>query len=320
VNFIAEFCQNHLGNRQILELQILSAKNAGAKFGKIQGLYSHELVKRLRFEEKDDSRNPSTQIIRPFDKEFDRLKTLDLTLEDEKWFVEKCREIDLTPMITVFTHEGINRALEAGFTNFKVASYDCASPPLIKKLLPHAENLIISTGATFWDEIVDTVKLVKENQKKSTEIAFLHAVTIYPTEISELSMLRMLALQVFGLKIGYSDHTMPSSTGLFASKLAIFFGAEFIERHFTVLAKDKTKDGPISINEDELKLLVQFSKLNKNEQSDHLLKKYESFYLQAISKTSINPNQVEISNRDYYRGRVASTINGKIVNSWENYE
>jgi sialic acid synthase SpsE len=320
MNIIAEFCQNHLGKLEILESQILKAKIAGAKYGKIQGLYSHELVKRTRFEGINDLQNSSSQIVRPFDSEYNRLKTLDLTLDNEKWFVKRCREVELIPMITVFTHDGVNRALEAGFTNFKIASYDCASIPLIKRLLPHAETLIISTGATYWSEILETAKFIQKNNQNSSEIAFLHATTIYPTKIEELSMLRMLALKIFGFKVGYSDHTMPSSTGLFASKLAILFGADFIERHFTVLAKDKTKDGIVSINEKELNTLVEFSMYNKSEQTELILKKYGSFYTQAIMNTNINPTEVEVTNRDYYRGRVASTLNGKVINSWEDYE
>ena len=42
---IAEFCQNHLGDRSILEKMIISAKNNGASHAKIQGLYSHEISK-----------------------------------------------------------------------------------------------------------------------------------------------------------------------------------------------------------------------------------------------------------------------------------
>ena len=115
INFIAEFCQNHLGNREILEQMIISAKDSGATHGKLQGLYSSELTDRERFNLSDNS------TYRPYKTEFERLKTLDLSPEIELWFVDKCKSLDLIPMITVFTHLGVERARNAGFRSIKIA-------------------------------------------------------------------------------------------------------------------------------------------------------------------------------------------------------
>ena len=34
--------------------------------------------------------------------------------------------------------------------------------------------------------------------------------------------------------------------------------------------------------------------------------------------SSLEPTEEEIANREYYRGRVASVMDGKVVYSWEN--
>ena len=42
---------------------------------------------------------------------------------------------------------------------------------------------------------------------------------------------------------------------------ACYLGAKLIERHFTILPENKTKDGPVSINnEKQLSDLISFSK------------------------------------------------------------
>lgn len=308
INLIAEFCQNHLGDQTLLEKMIIEAKNNGATHAKIQGLYSEEITMRKEFED------PNGEIYRPYDKEVARLKNLDLDFETEQWFVEFCSKHSIIPMITVFTHRGVERAKLAGFKSIKIASYDCASKPIIKKVLEFADEVVISTGATYWQEISETVKLIDAHKKNFQRIALLHAKTIYPTQLTQFEILKMSALASFGFKVGLSDHTKPEETQLAASKIAILLGAEYIERHFTVLDRAKTKDGPISIFPSELNELRNFCNKSKLEQ----LKEIKVTDLaQTLICRSLEPSTAEILNRKYYRGRVASKYNEVEVFSWE---
>ena len=308
MKIIAEFCQNHLGKIENLEEMVIQAKENGASHAKIQGLYSDEITKRSEFED------PKGILYRPYDKEVARLQTLDLNFETEKWFVKYCLEKEIIPMITVFTHRGVERAKQAGFKHIKIASYDCASIPIIRKSLEFADEVVISTGATYWTEIEKTAELINKSRKPNQEIALLHARTIYPTRLDNFGLLKMSALAAFGFKFGLSDHTKPSESGLIASKIAILLGANYIERHFTILDRSETRDGPVSINPAELKELRNFCGLSKLEQ----LKEINIKDLEAtVACNSLEPAGEEITNRSYYRGRVASTYEGKYVFSWE---
>jgi sialic acid synthase SpsE len=308
MNIIAELCQNHLGRIENLEEMVNQAKENGATHAKIQGLYSEEITKRPEFE------NPSGALYRPYDQEFARLKSLDLSVETEKWFVDYCLSKGIIPMITVFTHRGAERARQAGFKHIKIASYDCASIPLIKKCLEFGEEIVISTGATYWNEIEKTVEMISKNQKRNQQVALLHARTIYPTRLDNFGILKMTALSVFGFKFGLSDHTRPSEDGLIASKIAVLLGASYIERHFTILDKSETRDGPISITPIELKKLSKFCDLTRSKQLSLInIQDLQT----ALVCDSLEPAEEEIINRTYYRGRVASTFEGKYVYSWE---
>jgi sialic acid synthase SpsE len=308
MKIIAELCQNHLGRIENLEEMVNQATENGAAYAKIQGLYSEEITKRPEFE------NPSGALYRPYDQEFARLKNLDLSVETEKWFVDYCLRKEIIPMITVFTHRGVERAKQAGFKHIKIASYDCASVPLIRNCLDFCEEIVISTGATYWKEIEKTAEMIRKNQKKNQHVALLHARTIYPTRLDNFGILKMTALSVFGFKFGLSDHTKPSEYGLIASKIAILLGASYIERHFTILDKSETRDGPISITPIELKDLSNFCELTKSEQLSSInVQDLQS----ALLCDSLEPAEEELVNRSYYRGRVASIYEGKHVYSWE---
>jgi N,N'-diacetyllegionaminate synthase len=308
MNLIAEFCQNHNGDRNILEAMIYASKENGATHAKIQGLYSDELTSRSEFE---DSK---AKIYRPYHAEYERLRKLDLSFETEKWFVEKCKEIGLIPMITVFTHSGVDRAFSAGFESIKIASYDCSSLPMIKKVMTFASELVVSTGGAFWNEVQTTANFIYQERKPTQKIALLHARTIYPTPLENMGLYRMLLLGIYGFDFGLSDHSMPSTTNLDASKIAIYLGAKYIERHFTVLDKNATKDGPISITPTELNSLKIFSELSKIDQSLEI----ESSKLSLVLNCdSLDPSEQEILNKTYYRGRVVSSVEGKLVPGWE---
>lgn len=314
-NIIAEFCQNHNGNVEVLNRMILAAKQGGASHAKIQGLYSSELTKRSEFE---PDHQEEGSLLRPHQAEFNRLSKLDLTLETESHFVKECKEFAIIPMITVFTHLGLERALEAGFKSFKIASYDCASRELISRILPHADELVISTGATLWNEIELTSQLVAKEKKSHTKIAFLHARTIYPTPLDKMNISRMLFLRYLGWEIGLSDHSRPEVDGLVASKLAIHLGASYVERHFTVLARTETKDGPVSIMPSELQELSNFW------HKDPLVRYQELSEINNLAKICFGESELEIdaqeaTNAKYYRGRVASWHNSKQIYSWESW-
>jgi sialic acid synthase SpsE len=316
ISIIAEFCQNHNGNVKLLDRMIEEAKINGASHAKLQGLYSAELTKRSEFEPGNQTNG---SLLRPYQIEFDRLSKLDLTPDVESKFVQDCINADIVPMITVFTHAGLDRAVNAGFKSFKIASYDCGSRELISRVLPYADELVISTGATLWQEIELTSKLVAATKKPDTKVAFLHARTIYPTPLENMNISRMMYLKYFGWEIGLSDHSRPEIDGLIASKLAIHLGASYIERHFTVLDQDETRDGPVSINPAQLRELFDFS--NQNPQERYL----ELSKIVGLSRISFEASQLEIDpqeviNAKYYRGRVASWDDSTQVYSWQRWE
>jgi sialic acid synthase SpsE len=313
---IAECCQNHLGDPEILKTMVAEGAKNGATHLKIQGLYYDELNFRKQFEEQRSIEHQAS-IVRPFEAEVARLKPLTLSLETETEFVQECKAFGVIPMITVFTHSGLDRAVKAGFRSFKIASYDCSSMALISRILPVCDELVISTGATSWDEIARTANFVAANKLDTTRIVFLHAVTEYPTEITSVRLLRMTALKQFGFAVGYSDHTSPETTNLKAAALAIKLGATAIERHFTVLEVGATKDGPVSVNPSQLSLIARM--FSSNEILEGNMPDAQLCKSMMAPLLSLDPSDLEIKNREYYRGRVVSTLNGVKINSWEDW-
>ncbi len=283
------------------------AKEAGADYVKTQMIHIDELTFRPQFEEGLNVNSQILSIKRPYMDEYERLKKLELSLSLQSKFVEHCKNINIIPMTTVFSTCSLKDAKDCGFENLKIASYDCASFPFIEYALKFFKKIIISTGASYDNEIEETAKILKQNL---TDINFLHCVTLYPTPPEQANLSRMKYLKSFSDSVGYSDHSHQINTGLETTLSAIFLGAELIERHFTILSPNETKDGAVSIGPNEIKEIKLFSSYSKEDQKEFLNKKFPKWE-RTIGSQKRNLSDAELLNRDYYRGRFASPRNIK---------
>jgi len=287
---------------------IHEASNNGADFAKIQSLRSSDLVFRERFEEGEVNSDGSIKTIkRPFLAEQERLKKLDLSDEQETWFVDECKRAGIKSMITVFTRYSADRIASAGFDSVKIASYDCKSTSLLVEVAGRFDQILVSTGATFDHEVQSAAKLFRPGQA-----SFLHCVTIYPTPLDQLHLNRMLWLKSFSKMVGFSDHTSPQDTGLKASMLAIYLGANYVERHFTVLNLNETRDGPVSITPAELRKLKKFTQIETENQKSQLIVEWPDWQA-GLGQTNRELSDTEKLNRDYYSGRVATWVGDRQI-------
>lgn len=308
---IAEFCQNHKGDIHLLKEMVWAAAEAGASYAKIQSMLADDLTYREPFEEGLWEGNKQLAIKRPYQTEYDRLKPMDLSDDAHQIFVSECQRAGIKPLTTIFSRSRIPFVASLGLEAIKIASYDCASFPMLGELKKHFKHLFISTGATYDEEIEGTARLLA-----GSSFSFLHAVTIYPTPLNEAHLLRMEYLKNFTPSVGFSDHTLVARDGIKACIVALSLGADVIERHFTILPIDATKDGPVSIRPTELKQLVELSKLSTSEIQAYVKQEIPD-YEQMLGLKTRTLSDVELLNRDYYRGRFASKVGNQVIYNWE---
>jgi len=293
-----------------------AAAIAGATHGKMQTIYADTVTYRPQFEEGLVQNGETKVIKRPYKEEVKRLADLEISEEETVNFIKICNENGLIPMTTCFVREHVNHLAELGFSSIKVASYDCASFPLLKELSKKFDEIIVSTGATYDDEVIHAAEILKD-----TNFSMLHCVTLYPTPLEQMHMARMEWLRTLSPSVGYSDHSLVSDTGLLASKAALALGADIIERHFTLLPPSETRDGPVSINKTQLQELSNFSKLCLDDRLSKMDIDYPNWRIVIGQKNRTLTNE-ELLNRDYYRGRFASprketTSGGRMIYNWE---
>lgn len=134
----------------------------------------------------------------------------------------------------------------------KVASYEINHVRLLEFLAKTQKPLIISTGASTYDEIDFAVRLVKKFHNK---IAILQCTSKYPCPISSLNLSTIPHLKSrYDLPVGLSDHSIDPLIGPI---LAVGLGATIIEKHFTL---DRNLPGPdhaFALTPSELDLMIK---------------------------------------------------------------
>ena len=313
MKFIAELCQNHNGSYKNLKKMTIECAKSGADIIKLQYIMSNTVSFRPQFEEGLKKGKQIISIKRPYLEEVKRLKKLEIKNSDLKKFVKLCNSLNVEPAITCFTRQDVNIINKIGFKTVKIASYDCASFQLLRDVKNKFDKIIVSTGATFDNEIKKAASILK-----GKNFIFLHCVTIYPTPLESINLERINFLKKFTNKVGFSDHSLGFIKNRnLASMMAVYLGAEYIERHITILDKDKTKDGKVSIQPEDIRKIKTFSSLSKSKQLNFLKKNFE-FNIERLRGHKYRKlTKEEILNRDYYKGRFVSKIGSREIYNWE---
>lgn len=242
---IAELCQNHLGKPDLLREMVAKAAEAGCAYAKIQTFFADDLSPEWRHE-------------------YDRLKSLELDWDTHAKFVQWCKEFQITPMTSVYTLDYAQQLHEAGFKYIKIGSAQACNEDLIRTYIGLGFKVLLSTGG---HKILDIPKV-------GPLTGIFHCVSKYPHMPEEANLLRMLEFRKWygmGTPLGFSDHTDPLDPGWYQpSKLALFMGATFIERHFTILDRDQTKDGKVSVDFEQLKELNRWDRLAQTERLEEV--------------------------------------------------
>jgi sialic acid synthase SpsE len=125
----------------------------------------------------------------------------------------------------------------------------------------------MSTGTSTFSEIKESVKLFTK-----ARLYLMHCVSSYPCNPSIANIKRMVRMQninpiinesIYG--VGYSDHIQ----GVESAKVAIGFGAQVIEKHFTTDNNLPGRDNKFAILPHELKNLSDYIKLREEMMIEH---------------------------------------------------
>ena len=245
--FIAEISANHLGSIDRAKLLIESAAEAGASAVKFQTYTPDTMTLDLNsFRVSDDHDLWGGQSL------YNLYKEAYTPWEWHKELFDFCKDLSVIPFSTPFDLTAVDFLETLEVEMYKIASLETSDHALIKKVSETGKPIIISTGATEWQEIEEFVEVVQKTGNKN--LTLLLCTSSYPADPidSHINRLKLLKKQ-FDVSVGLSDHTL----GIGVSIAAIAFGATVIEKHLTLNRNDGGLDSAFSLEPKEFKALVE---------------------------------------------------------------
>ncbi|MDP9699860.1 sialic acid synthase SpsE [Paenibacillus intestini] len=273
---IPEMGINHNGNLDVAFEIVDAAHRAGAKILKHQ---THIIEDEMSSEAKNVIPGNSEKSI------YEVMKECALDEGEERELMQYVQSKGMVFLSTPFSRAAALRLEKFGVSAFKIGSGEMNNYPLIELISKMQRPMIISTGMNNMDSIKRTVEILTRNDCK---FALLHTTNLYPTPAKFVRLGAMTQLREFGVPFGLSDHTTNNNACIAAMAL----GASVVERHFTDTMDRTGNDIICSMDENELKKLLDASK--------------EVFQMRGGEKVALAEEQVTI---DFAFATVVSIAN-----------
>ena len=273
VYIIAEAGVNHNGSPELAKNLVEAAAEAGADAVKFQTFHAEQLAsasaQKAAYQQETTDAGES---------QVDMLRKLELPWDAYPELIALCKEKGVDFLSTPFEMDSLRFLVEeCHIPKVKIPSGEITNGPFLLEIARTGLPVILSTGMSTLGEVEtalsvlaygylhddvpngneDFVRSYGEAQARGIlceKISLLHCTTEYPAPFDEVNLAAMETMKrVFGLPVGYSDHT----EGIVIPLAAAARGAEFIEKHFTL---DKTLPGPdhkASLAPDELAEMVR---------------------------------------------------------------
>ena len=231
VFIIAEAGINHNGNMDIAKRLVDVAVHSGADAIKFQTFRTESLLTKDAPKAEYQRKNTGSG-----ESQFEMLKAVELSEEQHLEILKYCQKRKVVFISTPFDEHSADLLEQMDVPLFKVPSGEITNLPFLEHIARKGRPMIISTGMSFLEEVKAAVRSSKS--AGCSDIALLHCVSNYPTEIEDVNLKAMRTMEEdFRLPVGFSDHT----TGNEAALAAVALGAQIIEKHFTL---DKNLPGP----------------------------------------------------------------------------
>lgn len=244
---IAELSANHNGSIERAKESIKAAKENGAHAVKLQ-TYSADTMT-------IDCDKPNFMVKGGL---WDGYKLYDLyneahtPFEWHKELFDYAAEVGVTVFSTPFDETAVDLLESLNTPAYKIASFELADTPLIRKAASTGKPMLMSTGMASEAEIEEALAAARESGAKN--ILLFHCISSYPAPVEQANLNAIANLKKrFDVEVGLSDHTMGNTVAV----VSIALGATAIEKHFTLSRNEKGPDSEFSMEPDELASLVK---------------------------------------------------------------
>jgi N,N'-diacetyllegionaminate synthase len=232
---LAEVASAHGGSVDNALKMLEAAFKMGADGIKFQLFRAERLVVRLH----------------PLRRDFEQIE-----LAEKEWrkVLRAARASGLAVLAEAFDRPSLELAAEEGADAYKVHTTDMENPEFIRAVAERGRPVLFATGGTSEDAVREALAATGD-----TPAALLHGFQTFPTPVEEIRFRDLAAWKErYRLPVGFLDHTDGGSAfALVAPALAVAWGANLVEKHFTLDRSEKGFDYQSSLNPEDFYRMVE---------------------------------------------------------------
>jgi N,N'-diacetyllegionaminate synthase len=187
----------------------------------------------------------------PLRKDFEQIE-----LSEKEWrkLLREARGSGLAVLVEPFDGPSLLVAQEEGADAYKVHTTDMENPEFIREVAAATRPVLFATGGVPEAAVRAALELASD-----VPVALLHGFQTFPTPVEEIRYRELPAWKErFRVPVGFLDHTDGGSGfALVAPALAVAWGANLVEKHFTLDRSEKGFDYQSSLNPEDFYRMVE---------------------------------------------------------------
>ena len=198
----------------------------------------------------------------PGRKDFD---TIELTEKEWRKVLREAKASGLALLAEAFDRPSLELAAEEGVDAYKVHSTDMENPDFIRAVAGVGKPVLFATGGVPEDAVGTALEIVGGGP-----VAILHGFQTFPTPVEEIRFRDLMAWKERSrVPVGFLDHTDGGSAfAILAPSLAAAWGANLVEKHFTLDRSAKGFDYQSSLDPGDFHRMVELLRLSERAAGD----------------------------------------------------
>lgn len=165
--------------------------------------------------------------------------------------MKAANEMGMECFSSPFDESSVDFLQEMNVPAYKIASFEIADIPLIRKIARIGKPVIFATGIAYMEDIERAIRVCKEEGNE--QIILLKCTSTYPAPYEDMNLKVIPNMaEVFDCITGLSDHSMGTAVAVGGVAL----GAKMVEKHLTLLREDGGPDAAFSMEPAEFKQMV----------------------------------------------------------------
>lgn len=187
----------------------------------------------------------------PGRKDFEQIE---LTEKEWRKVLTQAKGSGLSLLVECFDVPSLELAVEAGADAYKIHTTDMENKDFIRAVVDLNKPVFFATGGVHEGALAEALSIVGDR-----EMGLLFGFQTFPTPVEEIRFRELEALKArYGVPVGFLDHTDGGTLfALMAPALSVTYGADLVEKHFTLDRSKKGFDYQSSLNPEDFHRMVE---------------------------------------------------------------